>query len=71
MCACVCSVIQLFPNLCNSMNYSPPRSSVHEIFQARILESFLPGNLPNPGIKPVSLELKAISLPLSHLGSPV
>ena len=40
--------------LCNSMDCSPPGSSVHEIFQARILEwlSFpSPGNLPDPGIK--------------------
>ena len=28
-----------------------------------------PGDLPDPGIKPVSLALQADSLPLSHLGS--
>ena len=31
-------VAQLSLTLCNSMNYSPPGSSVHRIFQARILE---------------------------------
>ena len=31
-------VIQLCPILCDSMDYSPPGSSVHGIFQARILE---------------------------------
>ena len=38
------------------MNYSLPGSSVHGISQARILEqvAFLsPGDLPDPGIKPV------------------
>ena len=36
----------------------PPGSSVHEISQKRILEWLPcspPGNLPNPGIKPMSL----------------
>ena len=47
-------------------NYSPPGSSVHQILQARILEwvAFpLPGNLPNPGIKPGFPALQADSLP--------
>ena len=35
---CWCSVAQLYPTPCDSMNYSPPASSVHRIFQARILE---------------------------------
>ena len=30
--------LQWYLTLCNSMNYSPPLSSVHEILQARILE---------------------------------
>ena len=33
-----CMHAQLYPTLCNPMHYSPPRSSVHGIFQARILE---------------------------------
>ena len=39
------------------MDYSPPDSSVHGIFQARILEWLpfpSPGDLPDPGIKPGS-----------------
>ena len=51
-------------------------SSVHGIFQARILSGlpFLsPADLPDPGIKPVSLvspaNWQADSLPLRHLGS--
>ena len=31
-------VAQLCPALCDSMDYSPPGSSIHGIFQARILE---------------------------------
>ena len=31
-------VAQSCPTLCDSMDYSLPGSSVHEIFQARILE---------------------------------
>ena len=34
----VCSVAQWCPTLCNSMDYSPPGSSVQGISQARILE---------------------------------
>ena len=30
--------LQLCPSLCNTMDYSPPGSSVHGILQARILE---------------------------------
>ena len=33
-----CLVAQLCPALCNPMDWSPPGSSVHGIFQARILE---------------------------------
>ena len=47
-------MIQSCPNLCNSMDYNQPGSSVHGIFQARILEwvaiPFSRGLL-NPGIK--------------------
>ena len=40
------------------MNYSLPGSSVHGILQARILDWAAfppPGDLPDPGIEPVSL----------------
>ena len=53
--------------LCDPMDCSLPGSSVHGIFQARILEwvaiSFS-GDLPNPGIKSASPALQADSLPL-------
>ena len=35
---CLCSATQLCLTLCNSMDCSPPDTSVHGIFQARILE---------------------------------
>ena len=54
----VCSVTQLCSTLCNPMDYSLPGSSVHGIFQARVLEQVAispsPEDLPNPGIEPES-----------------
>ena len=38
VCVCVCSVTQLCIALCDFMDCSLPGSSVHGIFQARILE---------------------------------
>ena len=40
VCACArtCLVTQSRPTLCNTMDHSPPASSVHGILQARILE---------------------------------
>ena len=51
---------------CDPLDCSPPASSVHEIFQARILEwSGLPFSSPedllDPGIKPMSLESPALA----------
>ena len=51
------------------MDCSLSGSTVHGIFQARILEklpSSPPGDLPDPGIKPISPALEADSL-LRHL----
>ena len=50
--------------LCNPMNCSLPGSSIHGILQARILEGLPcppPGDLPNPGIEPVSLMSPALA----------
>ena len=38
ICVSACSDIQSSPNLCDSVGYDPPVSSVHGIFLARILE---------------------------------
>jgi len=51
------------------MDCSLPGSSVHRIFQARILEWVAvpsPGDLPNPGIKPRSPAWQADSFPESE-----
>ena len=47
-----CLVTQLCLILGNSMDCSPPSSSVHGIFQAGIFPA--PVDLPHPGIKPMS-----------------
>ena len=36
---CVLRVVVLCPTLCDPMDCSPPGSSAHRIFQARILEN--------------------------------
>ena len=60
-------VAQSYPTVCDLTDCSPPGSSVHGILQARILEWGLPfpspGDLPDPGIEPVSSALQADSLP--------
>ena len=61
--AYVCMLhIQSCWTLCKPVDCSPPGLSVHGIFQAVILElpSPAPGDLPNPGIKPVSLASPAL-----------
>ena len=76
--ACVLSRLRLY----DSMNCSPPGSSVHGIFQARILEwvaiSYSRGSFPTRNWEPTrnpSLQRlhhwQADSLPLLHLGSPL
>ena len=37
-CVCVCAVTQLCPNPCDPIDCSSPGSSVHGIFQERLLE---------------------------------
>ena len=56
--------------LCGPMDYSQPGSSVHGIFQARILEWVaIPfSSLPSIGIEPTSPAWQVNSLPLSHQG---
>ena len=49
-------------NSLRPMYYSLPGSSGHRILQARILPFPSPGDLPSPGIKPVSPALQADSL---------
>ena len=72
LCVPVCLVTQSCLTLCNPLDCSPPDPSVHGIFQARILEWITipsPGDLPDPGIKPMFpclLHWRWILYPLSH-----
>ena len=57
------------------MDYRPPSSSVYGISQARVLEWAAvsvasPGDLPNPGLKPLSPALAGRFFTTSHQGSP-
>ena len=57
VCALMCLSAQLNPSLCDPMNCSPPGSSDYRILQARIWNGLSfpsPGDLPDPGIKPLS-----------------
>ena len=61
ICVCVLSCVLFF---FNPMDCSPPGTSVHGIFQAKILEwiAFLsPGDLSDPGIKTASLVFTALA----------
>ena len=64
-CACMhATLLQSCPTLCNSMDCRLPGSPVHGILQARILEQVAvpsSGDLPNPGIKPMSLTSPALA----------
>ena len=55
--------LQLCPTLCDAMDHSLPGYSVHGILQAGKLEWVVtsPGDLPDPGIKPVSLLSPALA----------
>ena len=59
----LCSVAQLHPTLCYSMDCMLPSSSVHGIFQARIpwLPFPTPGDLPDLGNEPASLASPALA----------
>ena len=55
---CVCPLTQLCLTLRGPTDCSPPDSSVQRIFQGRIPEwvaTSTPGNLPDPGVKPLPL----------------
>ena len=68
-------VTQLCTTLCNPMDCSLPGSSVHGIFQARILEwvgiSFSKQIFLTQGLNPGLLHCRQILYHLSHQGSPI
>ena len=64
VCVCVCVCAQSWLTLCNPVGCSPACSSIHGIFQARILEliSFPPPwDFPDPGIKSMSFASPALA----------
>ena len=66
MCVCVTMCVQLLSSLtlCDPMDYNLPGFSAHGVFQARIAEWVAistPGDLPDPGIKPLSPESAALA----------
>ena len=70
----MCSVTQSCPALCNPMDCSPPGSTVEFSMQEYWsgLPCPSPGELPDPGIKPMSPASPALqvnSLPLNQQGS--
>ena len=55
-------LLHLGPTLCDPMNCSPPGSSVHGILQAsHALPCCPPGDLPDPGMEPMSLMSTALA----------
>ena len=66
-------VTQSCPTLGDPMDCNPPGSSIHGIFQARVVEwvaiSFS-GDLPKQGIEPRSPALQEDSLPSGLRGKP-
>ena len=65
------SHVQLF---CDPMDCCLPGSSVHRLFQARVLGSLaisFSRGLPDSGIEPCSPTLQADALPSEPLGKPV
>ena len=65
-------LLHSYPTLCDSMDCSPPGSSVHVFLQARTLKWVAnpsSGDLPDPGIEPMSSlspTSQADSLTLNH-----
>ena len=72
--SCCCLVIQFCPILCDPMDCSLPGSSVHGIFQARILKwvvtTFSRGSSPPRDWTCVSFIGRWVLYPLNHQGSP-
>ena len=65
VCEPACSVLSPVRLFFDPLGCNPPASFVHGIFQARVLEWVVPfpvpGNLPDPGIKPASLASPAMA----------
>ena len=68
-----CVHVQSCPSLCEPMDYSLPGSSVHGIFQGRILEwaAISSSRGPSQSRDQNCISCIADALPLSHRGSPI
>ena len=67
-------VAQSCLTLSDPMDHSLPGSSIHGIFQARVLEGLIfssPRNIPDPELKPRSSALESDALPSEPLRKPV
>ena len=66
-------IVKSCPTLCDPMGCSILSSSIHGIFQARVLSGVpfpSPVDLSNPGIEPGSPALQADALPSEPAGKP-
>ena len=66
-------VAQSCPTLCDPRDCSLPGSSVHGIFQASVWSGFpfpSPGDLPGPGMEPISPALAGGFFTTEPLGTP-
>ena len=74
VCVCICMCAHWCLTLCNPMGGSPPGSSVHWIFQARILDwichFLLQGIFPTQGLNSRLLHFQVDSLTLVPSGKP-
>ena len=74
ICPCVCVLSESCPTLCDPVDCSPPGSSVHGTFPARVLQwgavSFRGSSQPRD-LTPCLLHWQVGFLPLCHLGSPL
>ena len=74
LCVCVCLLTQSCPTLCGPMDWGPPGSSVHGIFQARTQEWVaIPFSRGSSwfGIEPGFPTLQTDSLPSDPPGKPI
>ena len=71
---CYCCLVKVISNSCDPMGCILPGPSVHGISQARLMERVpfpSPGDLPDPGMEPVSPALAGMFFITKSQGKPV
>ena len=71
---CCCLVAQLFPTLCDPMDWSPPGSSPGKFSRQEYWSGLPcphPGDIPDPGMEPRSPALRVVSLPSQPPGKAI